>query len=289
MVYNKYSVRKYFVSTTLATAFVFSSMFAGGASAHGGPETDVTQNNNSVTEQEQVQETKKAPVSNGNITKGDNGEDVKDLQTSLQNKGQTAQQDGIFGVETEKAVKSVQSSNDLVVDGIVGPATKQVLSTSATTETTENTNNVTNKQDVTSTETTNDQTEETVTNTSTSDQSDVVSVANSLVGKPYTPGGTTPAGFDSSGFINYVFDEAGVSLDRTHASMWANNGAHVDSPSVGDVVFFENTYQNGVSHSGIYLGDNQMAHAGTSKTGVEITSMGYDYWQDRYIGAKTFN
>src|SRR5699024_10183922 len=84
-------------------------------------------------------------------------------------------------------------------------------------------------------------------------------------------------------------DKAGVSLDRTHASMWANNGKHVDSPNVGDVVFFENTYKNGVSHSGIYLGDNQLVHAGTSNTGVEVTTMSYDYWQSRYIGAKTFN
>src|SRR5699024_2037859 len=120
------------------------------------------------------------------------------------------------------------------------------------------------------------------------EQSDVVSTAHSLVGSPYAFGGTTPAGFDSSVFINYAFKEAGVHLSRTHEGMWENNGVHVDSPSVGDVVFFENTYKSGVSHSGIYIGNNQMIHAGTSATGVEVTSMAIDYWDSRYIGAKSF-
>ena len=72
--------------------------------------------------------------------------------------------------------------------------------------------------------------------------------------------------------------------------MWANDGQHVDSPSVGDVVFFENTYKSGVSHSGIYLGNNQMIHAGTPETGVEVTtpSAWEYYWADKYIGAKRF-
>src|SRR5699024_644382 len=235
MIDNKYSVRKYFVSTTLATAFVFSSMLAGGASANGGPGSEPITNDTSVTEQKQPVQSKSAPVSNSNLTKGDSGQAVKELQKTLQAKGQTANPDGTFGIETEGAVKNVQSNHEVEIE------------------------------DVATSQGSNDQAEETVNQ---SNQTDIVSIANSVVGKPYTPGGTTPAGFDSSGFINYVFDKAGVSLDRTHASMWANNGTHVDSPNVGDVVFFENTYKNGVSHSGIYLGDNQMVHAGTSNTGV---------------------
>ena len=290
MVYNKYSVRKYLVSTTLATAFVFSSLLAGGASAHGGPSTDATPNNTSVTEEKQVEQTTSTQVSKGNLTQGDSGEAVKEVQKSLNNQGESVSTDGIFGGATEKSVKNIQSNNGLSVDGVVGPATKEALASTGNAETSENNDTEVEVEieDVTTTENSNDQKEETVTNTSV-DQSDVVSIANSVVGTPYTPGGTTPAGFDSSGFVNYVFDEAGVSLNRTHNGMWANNGTHVDNPSVGDVVFFEDTYKNGVSHSGIYLGDNQMAHAGTSQTGVEVTTMSYDYWQNRYIGAKTFN
>ena len=62
----------------------------------------------------------------------------------------------------------------------------------------------------------------------------------------------------------------------------------VDSPSPGDVVFFENTYKGGISHSGIYIGNNLMIHAGTEKTGVEIASLNIGYWKERYIGAKSF-
>src|SRR5699024_910948 len=97
-------------------------------------------------------------------------------------------------------------------------------------------------------------------------------------------------GFDSSGFINYVFEQQGVNLSRTHAAMWANDGEQVDNPQPGDVVFFEGTNGSGVSHSGIYIGNNQMIHAGTEDTGVEVTSpesWNY-YWADHYIGAKRF-
>lgn len=115
-----------------------------------------------------------------------------------------------------------------------------------------------------------------------------MAIAQSLVGSPYQWGGTTPDGFDSSGFINYVFAQVGIQLDRTHAGMWANNGTFVDQPQPGDVVFFANTYKDGVSHSGIYIGNNLMIHAGTEETGVEITSLDNSYWQQHYIGAKSF-
>lgn len=270
---NKYSVRKYFASTAIVTAVVFSSMLASGVSAHGGPQTEANSNKAPVTVEKQVEkETVKSP--SNLLRKGSRGDGVKSVQTSL---GLTA--DGIFGSNTESAVKSLQSKNGLAADGVVGPATRSVLSTAKPAE------KVTNKAPKQEAK---QETKKEKTKSSTSKQTDVTSVAKDLVGKPYVPAGTTPAGFDSSGFINYAFAEVGVPLERTHASMWASNGTHVNSPSVGDVVFFEGTYKNGVSHSGIYLGDNQMIHAGTSRTGVEITSMGYDYWQDRYIGAKRF-
>lgn len=269
---NKNSVRKYFASTAIVTAVVFSSMLASNVSAHSGSKTEASSNKAPVTVEKKVE---KETVKSSNILrKGSRGDGVKSVQTSL---GLTA--DGIFGGNTESAVKSLQSKNGLTADGVVGPATRSVLSTAKPAE---KTPNKAPKQEV------KQETKETNKESSTSNQTDVISVAKDLVGKPYLPAGTTPAGFDSSGFINYAFAEVGVPLERTHASMWASNGTHVNTPSVGDVVFFEGTYKNGVSHSGIYLGDNQMIHAGTSRTGVEITSMGYDYWQDRYIGAKAF-
>ena len=69
--------------------------------------------------------------------------------------------------------------------------------------------------------------------------------------------------------------------------MWKNNGVHVSSPQVGDVVFFEGTYNvQGASHSAVYLGNNVMIHAGDG--GVEYARLDNPYWQKHYIGAKSF-
>src|SRR5699024_10990215 len=116
---------------------------------------------------------------------------------------------------------------------------------------------------------------------------DAVTAAYSLLGTPYVFGGDNPdTGLDSSGFVNAAFSDK--KLSWTHAGMWANDGTRVSEPSPGDVVFFEGTYKNGVSHSGVYIGNNQMIHAGTEATGVEVTSTEIGYWSDRYIGAKRF-
>src|SRR5699024_3928765 len=92
-------------------------------------------------------------------------------------------------------------------------------------------------------------------------------------------GGTTPSGFDSSGFVNYVFQQHGVDLNRTHADMWENNGTHEDNPQPGDVVFFEGTYKDGVSHRGIYHRNGQMIHASTEATGDDQTATEIDNTQ----------
>src|SRR5690606_4904057 len=103
------------------------------------------------------------------------------------------------------------------------------------------------------------------------------------IGVPYVWGGTTPKGFDCSGFIQYVFKKQNVNLPRTVSQMW-NAGKTVSKPQVGDIVFYE-TYKKGPSHAGIYIGNNKFIQAGTS-TGVTITDMNNSYWKPRYLGAK---
>ncbi|MFA9560570.1 C40 family peptidase [Evansella sp. AB-rgal1] len=104
------------------------------------------------------------------------------------------------------------------------------------------------------------------------------------LGVPYVWGGSTTSGFDCSGYLQYVYRTQGVDIPRTVATIW-NATTHVSSPRVGDIVFFE-TYTAGPSHAGIYMGNNQFIHAGSS-TGVTITSMSNSYWSQRYLGARS--
>ena len=118
--------------------------------------------------------------------------------------------------------------------------------------------------------------------------SGIVQEAKKHLGTPYVWAGTSPSGFDCSGYIQYVFKQEGVSLPRTVAGMYADNRLSSVSRSalqVGDLVFFE-TYKPGASHVGIYVGGNQFIHAGSSR-GVEISSLSNSYWSPRYIGAKS--
>src|SRR5699024_10566858 len=119
--------------------------------------------------------------------------------------------------------------------------------------------------------------------------SDIVATAQSLVGTPYVFGGTDPnVGVDSSGFINAVVKEQGISLSRTHAGMWANDGVSVSNPQPGDFVYFSATYIRGAAPSGTHLCSCQMSHGGTEATGVEATDMGIDHWSSKYSRAKRF-
>lgn len=114
----------------------------------------------------------------------------------------------------------------------------------------------------------------------------IVSVAKSQLGVPYKWAGTTPTGFDCSGFIGYVFDKAGIALPRTASGQY-NTGVAVRKSElkVGDLVFFE-TYKPGPSHSGIYVGNNKFIHA-SSSNGISISSVNDPYyWSSRYLGAR---
>lgn len=211
------------------------------------------------------------------LSVGEKGNEVVQLQLALNNHGYNVNVDGIFGSETDDAVRSFQEEHGLAVDGIVGHETIIALNSETNTATLSLTNEVKSEKQANSN-----------IEGAYSSHHDIVSIAMGFLGSPYQFGGTTPQGFDSSGFINYVFAQVGIDLERTHADMWVNNGKHVDSPSVGDVVFFKNTYKSGVSHSGIYIGNNQMIHAANERKGVEITSLDISYWKERYIGAKSF-
>ena len=113
----------------------------------------------------------------------------------------------------------------------------------------------------------------------------ILTYANTFTGVPYKFGGTTPAGFDCSGYIRHVFQKVGVQLPR-QADEQYTVGKKVEKQNLqpGDLVFFE-TYEPGVSHSGIYIGDGQFISA-TSSSGVAVADIDDSYWGPRYVGAK---
>ncbi|WP_165763699.1 peptidoglycan-binding protein [Halalkalibacter urbisdiaboli] len=205
------------------------------------------------------------------LKEGATGEQVKSIQEQLEKYGYYQGVDGIFGAKTKKAVRAFQAAHNLQVDGVVGPETRAVLinEEKEISPYSKEIEQITEKQTV--------QTE------SVNHDSSLVDSALSLKGSPYKWGGTSPAGFDCSGFLQYVFKNQGVSIPRTVQEIYSA-GQSVSNLQLGDLVFFT-TYKSGPSHAGIYIGGNQFVHAGSS-TGVTVSSLDQSYWSTRYIGAK---
>ena len=117
----------------------------------------------------------------------------------------------------------------------------------------------------------------------------IVSDALALEGKvSYQFGATDIAGGtgDCSAFTQYVFQQNGISIGRdTRAQL--QEGVEVDKSELmpGDLVFFQGTYREGVSHVGIYVGDGKMIHASSSK-GVVISDLSTSYYTHHYYGAR---
>ena len=113
----------------------------------------------------------------------------------------------------------------------------------------------------------------------------IVAKAKEFMGVPYVWGGTSPKGFDCSGFTQYVYKQLGYSIKRT-AAQQLTCGTEVTNLQPGDLVFFTNTYATtaAASHVGIYMGDNLFIHAANG--GVKITSLNHEYYAPRYIGAR---
>ena len=113
----------------------------------------------------------------------------------------------------------------------------------------------------------------------------IVNYAAQFLGTPYVYGGSSPSGFDCSGFVSYVYGSFGYSLNRTAAGQ-NSNGIWVSRENLqpGDIVLFNTS--GGISHAGIYVGNDTFIHAVKPGTPLQYDSMSSSYYSSRYVSAR---
>lgn len=217
---------------------------------------------------------------------GSRGPEVQNIQRRLISNGYRLKADGNYNNQTSAAVKKFQFKKHLDVDGIVGPATYKALMGKAMSwapeKSTRKAGHEANHKAFMGID------DATVQwhheNAMSSTVKAIMDEAKKYVGVPYQFGGTTPRGFDCSGFIQYVFNRKGIVLPRGADEQYsAGRKVSVNALKPGDLVYFQ-TYAEGISHSGLYLGDGYFISA-TSSQGVAVATMKSGYWHDRYMGA----
>ncbi len=111
--------------------------------------------------------------------------------------------------------------------------------------------------------------------------------ALSYRGVHYRMGGTTTNGIDCSGLTQAVYKKWGMLIPRTSTEQF-QKGKSVPRAQLkpGDLVFFANTYKRGISHVGIFVGDNKFVHASGSGRGVIVSSLGDAYHANHFAGAR---
>ena len=103
----------------------------------------------------------------------------------------------------------------------------------------------------------------------------IVAFAEQFLGTPYVWAGSSPSGFDCSGFVSYVFKNFGYTVNRTAASMYTN----------GVAVFFASSSES-IGHVGIYIGDGEFIHSSSGCGYVTISGLDESYYSRMYVGAR---
>lgn len=198
---------------------------------------------------------------------GMQGEDVATLQTRLSALGYAiGVVDGYFGNDTLQAVKAFQADAGMEPDGVVGEGTFERIGNSRVSFGAPVSRGMSHNL--------------------RSKGAQIAAIAQQYLHVPYVWGGSSPAGFDCSGFIYYLFSNQGFSLPRM-ADEQFEVGQWVDKRDLlpGDLVFFE-TYEVGASHVGVYMGGDSFIHASSAVGEVTVTPLSKPYYAARYLGAR---
>lgn len=131
-------------------------------------------------------------------------------------------------------------------------------------------------------------TETTMTTSSagTATGSAIVSKAKSYIGCSYVYGGSSPSGFDCSGFTSYIYKQFGISINRTAQAQYSN-GVSVSRANLqlGDLIMFGPS-ANSINHVGIYIGGGMIVHAANPSRGVTTDTINSGYYNNNYVGAR---
>lgn len=121
-------------------------------------------------------------------------------------------------------------------------------------------------------------------------RNDIVRTARQYIGVPYRWGGESPrTGFDCSGLTMVVYQLNGFDLPRSSAQQWrAGTPIKRSQLAKGDLVFFATSGGRRVSHVGIYTGDSKFLHAPSKGRKIRISSLTNQYYQSRYLGARSY-
>jgi len=199
------------------------------------------------------------------LKKGMSGDNVSKLQNDLKTLGfMSVNPTGYFGDITKAAVIQLQKKYGLKQDGIAGPQTfgkiDELLGRTATVSrgNIERTNQ------------------------------NIVDYAKKFLGVKYVWGGSTPKGFDCSGFVKYVYSNFGVTLNRVSADQ-AKQGTTVKKENLqpGDLVFF-NTSGGGsrINHVGMYIGEGKFIQSSSASSGVVISDITKGFYSNTFVTAK---
>lgn len=119
---------------------------------------------------------------------------------------------------------------------------------------------------------------------------DIVDFAKRFLGVGYVYGGSSPKGFDCSGFTSYVYKNLGIEIPRTSLEQ-SKAGVAVEKSALktGDLVFFKTLGSKKINHVGIYIGDGNFIHSSSGGGEVRIDTLLTGYYNDHYATARRVN